>query len=256
MLSTLDHLTDSTVTATDGAIGHVTSAYFDDQSWAIRYLVVDTGAWLPGRQVLVSPYAVRQPLGTGANIDVALTRKQVEGGPDIDTHQPVSRRHEREYLSYFAYPQYWGGGGLWELGGFPMVPPYLPTFAYVAAANVPPHDDTAPEDVHLRSSNEVTGYEIHAADGSIGHVDDFVFDDESWAIRYLVIDTRNWLPGGRKVLVALHWVDRIDWATSTVHVGLTRDQVRHSPERDEAEMIERGHEQRLHDAYERKGYWS
>ena len=123
MLNTLSSLTSSDVTATDGSIGEVTSAFFDDQSWAIRYLVIDTEKWLPGRQVLISPYAVKHPLGTDKNISVRLTRAQVSSSPDIDTHQPVSRQHERDYLSYYGYPEYWDGGGIWGLGATPVLPP-------------------------------------------------------------------------------------------------------------------------------------
>lgn len=254
MLNALSQLSGSTLTATDGEIGHVKQAYFDDQAWAVRYLVVDTGTWLSGREVLISPYAVRQPVGTGKTIDVSLTRQQVENSPDIDTHKPVSRQHERDYLSYYAYPEYWAGGELWSMSALPLLPPKVPlagTEAEIAAHAV----EVPAEDVHLRSSAVVVGYNIQAADHSIGHVKDFLFDDASWAIRYLVIDTRNWWPGGKKVLLATHWIDRIDWAEQTVYTQLTREQVKASPEYDESATVERGYEQRLHDAYGREGYW-
>ena len=123
MLNSVSHLVSSTVTATDGEMGHVKQAFFDDQRWTIRYLVVDTGTWLSGREVLISPYSVKQPLGSVRKIDVSLTRQQVRDSPDIDTHQPVSRRHELEYATYYAYPNYWDGGGLWSMGAYPVLPP-------------------------------------------------------------------------------------------------------------------------------------
>ncbi len=257
MLNALSQLSGSTLTATDGEIGHVKQAYFDDQAWAVRYLVVDTGIWLSGREVLISPYAVRQPVGTGKTIDVSLTRQQVENSPDIDTHKPVSRQHERDYLDYYAYPQYWAGGELWSMSALPLLPPNLPIASDtdLAARRAARDAEVPAEDVHLRSSGVVTGYNIQAADHSIGHVKDFIFDDESWAIRYLVIDTRNWWPGGKKVLLATHWIDRIDWAEQTVYTQLTREQVKASPEYDESATLHRDYEQRLHDAYGREGYW-
>ena len=256
MLKTVGQLTGSTLTATDGEIGHIKEAYFDDHSWTIRYLVVDTGTWLSGREVLISPYSVKQPLGTVKNVDVALTRKQVEDSPVIDTHQPVSRRHEQEYLSYYAYPEYWGGSGLWAMGAFPLLPPVLAAGEMEPAAAAEAREANVPaEDVHLRSSANVAGYDIQATDDSIGHVKDFVFDDESWAVRYLVVDTRNWWPGGKKVLLATHWIDRIDWADKTVFTRLTREQIKNSPEYEEATPIDRDYEHRLHDAYGREGYW-
>jgi hypothetical protein len=255
MLNSLNHLHSATVTATDGLIGHVKSAFFDDQSWVIRYLVVDAGTWLADRKVLISPYAVKQPLGADKNIEVSLTREQVSQSPDIDTHQPVSRQHEREYLGYYAYPEYWYGGGMWGAGGYPMLPIYLPTSEETEAAKATRERDIEAADVHLRSSARVSGYDIEATDGSIGHVKDFIFDDASWAIRYLVIDTRNWWPGGRKVLIATHWIERIDWAARSVEVKLAREQVRNSPAYQERIPVERDYEQRLHAAYQRAGYW-
>jgi uncharacterized protein YrrD len=255
MMKSVSQLNGSTITATDGEIGHVKEVYFDDQAWAIRYLVVDTGSWLSGREVLISPYAVTQPLDAVKNVNVALTRQQVENSPNIDTHQPISRRHEREYLDYYAYPAYWGGDALWAMSAMPLIPPTMQTPLETQAERARIDEDVPPEDAHLRSSANVSGYDIQATDDSIGHVQDFVFDDESWAIRYLVIDTRNWWPGGRKVLVGTHWIDRIDWADKTVFVKLTREQIKNSPQYEEGAPIDRAYEERLHDAYDRKGYW-
>lgn len=255
MMNSISHLKGATISATDGDIGHVKEVYFDDHAWAIRYLVVDTGTWLSGREVLVSPYAVRQPLSTGKKVDVTLTRQQVESSPNIDTHQPVSRRHEQEFLAYYDYPVYWGGDALWAMNAMPMIPQALHRPLETQAERARLERELSPEDTHLRSSANVTGYDIQATDDSIGHVRDFVFDDESWAIRYLVIDTRNWWPGGRKVLVGTHWIDRIDWADKTVFVKLTRDQIKNSPAYEEGAPIDRAYEERLHDAYDRKGYW-
>jgi len=255
MLTSVNQLNGSTITATDGEIGHVIEVYFDDHAWAIRYLVADTGTWLSGREVLISPYAVKQPLDAPKNIDVALTRKQVEDSPNIDTHQPVSRRHEREYLAYYAYPTYWGGDALWAMSAMPLVPPALQAPLETEAERARIEKDVPAEDVHLRSSANVKGYDIQATDDSIGHVDDFIFDDQSWAIRYLVVDTRNWWPGGKRVLIGTHWIDRINWADRSVHVRLTREQVKDSPKYEAGQPIARDYEERLHAVHERQGYW-
>ena len=255
MLNTLGHIAGSTISATDGEIGHVKEAYFDDQAWAVRYLVVDTGTWLSGRQVLISPYAVRQALGSGKTIDVALTRQQVENSPSVDTHQPVSRRHEQDYLRYYNYPEYWTGGEMWAMSALPLLPPNLPNAVETQAEVAAREAQVPPEDVHLRSSAVITGYDIQASDDSIGHVHDFLIDDESWAVRYLVVDTRNWWPGGKKVLLSTRWIDRIDWAEKTVYTKLTRAQVKASPEYDESATLHRADEERLHDAYGLGGYW-
>ena len=255
MLKSLSQLISASVNATDGEIGNVKAAFFDDHSWAIRYLVVDTGKWLPGREVLISPYSVNKLLPDGKNIYVSLTRKQVEGSPDIDTHQPVSRQHERDYSNYYSYPEYWNGGGMWGIGAYPMMSPYLATPQQISENEASRKREHSHDDVHLRSSVKVVGYDIQATDESIGHVTDFVLDDASWAIRYLVVDTRNWWPGGKKVLVATRWINNISWETSTVRVSLTREQIKNSPGYHEALTIERAYEEELHKSYQRNGYW-
>lgn len=255
MLTNLSHITNSSVHARDGDIGKVSAAYFDDHSWAVRYLVVDAGTWLEGREVLISPYAVRHPLGDAMTINVSLSREQVRNSPDVDTQRPVSRQHEREHLRYYGYPYYWDGGGMWGIGALPMLPAQSGTPSEIAADNALRAEEHRKDDTHLRSSAEVCGYDIQATDESIGHVKDFIVDDLSWAIRYLIVDTRNWWPGGRKVLIATNWIDHIDWSTRTVSVKLTREQVRNSPEYVEAEPVNREYERLLHDVYSRTGYW-
>src|SRR5689334_4092581 len=113
MIRGADGLKGFTIGATDGEVGGVNDLYFDDERWVIRYLVVDTGNWLPGRKVLISPHAVRTTQWELRRVDVALTRQQVKGSPDIDTDKPVSRQHEAAFFSYYGYPAYWDGTSLW-----------------------------------------------------------------------------------------------------------------------------------------------
>ncbi len=255
MLKTVSELAGSQIHATDDDVGKIEEVYFDDQAWAIRYLVVQAGSWLSGREVLISPYSVTPPLGNSKRIQVTLTRQQIELSPSIDTHKPVSRQHERDVLGYYAYPEYWAGGEMWAMNSLPLLPPAVLNEPQAQAERERLAAEVLPEDVHLRSSSVVGSYDIQASDGSIGHVKDFIFDDESWAIRYLLVDTRNWWPGGKKVLIATQWIDHIDWAEKTVFVKLSRQQIQDSPAYDEATTIGRDYEQRLHDAYGREGYW-
>jgi len=258
MLNSIGHLSGAKVTASDGDIGHVKEAFFDDRTWTIRYLVVDAGTWLTGREVLISPYSVKQPLGRDQHIHLALTREQVRNSPDVDAHQPVTRQHERDTLRYYGYPDYWDGGGLWAMGAMPYgVAPLMPTpTSDEIAANRAMHErDFRAADVHLRSTASVTGYDIQASNDGIGEVHDYVFDDMNWAIRYLIVDTRKWWPGGVKVLVGMNWVDRIDWATRKVHVRMTREQVKSSPVFEDVASIHRDYEMRLHDNARQSGYW-
>lgn len=223
MLRTLDALSGSTLAVQDGEVGRVTDFYFDDQEWTVRYLVVDTGGWLDRHRVLVSPIAIGGI--SGGVIHANLTREQVEQSPDIDLARPVSRQREAEYHSYFGWPPYWIGGPIW--GGV--------AFPWMLAGSEPlvrapeRRAEEPPGDPHLRSADEVAGYHARALDGAIGHVDDFVIDDQTWTIRYLVVETRNWLPG-RKVLVAPHWFKSVSWERREVLVDLSRDAIRSGPE--------------------------
>ncbi len=113
MLTNASHLKGLVIQATDGTIGTVDQFYFDDETWAIRYLTVETDGWLGDRQVLISPISVVHTDWQGKRLDVALTKKQVENSPNIDTHKPVSRQHETTYMGYYGYPFYWGGPNLW-----------------------------------------------------------------------------------------------------------------------------------------------
>jgi hypothetical protein len=233
--------------ATDGELGTVEEFYFDDETWTIRYLVVNTGGWLSGRQVLISPISVMRVDWKNNRLDVELTRKQVEHSPSIDTRQPVSRQHEAAYAAYYEYNYYWGGPYFWGTAFFPAD---LARRKAVASADV--RKESA--DSHLRSSKTVTGYHVDSTDGALGHVEGFIVDDELWAIRYLEIATRNWLPG-KKVLVAPEWILRVSWTDSRVYAFLSSDEIKDAPEYLLDRPLTRGYESLLYTHYGRPPYW-
>jgi stress response protein YsnF len=251
MLTNATQLKGLVIRATDGELGTVDQSYFDDESWAIRYLTVDTGGWLSGRQVLISPYSVVETDWQARRLDVALTKKQVENSPDIDTHVPISRQYETAYSGYYGYSNYWGGPYLWGPAFYPMTRT-LPDRASKEA--VADRIRKASTDSHLRITEAVTGYEIEAVDGEIGHVGGFILDDQAWAIRYMEVATRNWWPG-KKVLVSPEWIERVSWMEERVHVVLTRDAIQNAPEYIESAPISREYEDRLHNHYGRPPYW-
>ncbi len=232
--------------ARDGEIGEVAEFYFDDKRWTIRYLVADSGGWLTGRQVLISPYALDPASDDPKVIPVDLTRKQIEDSPSLDSDKPVSRHYEMQYYAYYGWPAYWDGPGMWGNGGYPMR-------GQAGWSDTTRHIETG--DRHLRSTKDVTGHTIQASDGEIGHVDDFVIDDETWAIRYLVVATRNWWPG-KKILISTLWIDKISWAESKVFIDLTREQIQRGPEYTETTLLNRDYEDKLHSHYKRDGYWA
>lgn len=241
--------------ARDGEIGHLTDLYFDDATWTVRYLVADTGDWLPHRRVLLSPLAV-----TGIHtsphkvVEVNLTRKQIEASPSPEQHEPVSRRFEADYYAYYGWPNYWPGPFLWG----PLDSPGAGSPAVVQPDSPPrPAPQAASEDSHLRSVNEVSGfsgYQIQALDQVFGHIGDFIFDDETWAVRYLVADTRNWWPG-KQVLLSPQWIAWVSWSEARVYVDLDRETIRRAPEYSPATEVTRDYEQSLFEHYNREPYW-
>ncbi len=266
MIRSSKDLQDLAIMATDGAIGDVNDLYFDDDAWAIRYLVVDAGSWLSSRKVLISPIAAGKPDWENKRLPVSLTREQVSKSPDIDTDMPVTRQHESDYLDHYSYPYYWGGMGLWGGGGYPamLMPGYAgygsATASRAQADSVQARNEArqrrieSESDPHLRSCKAVVGYDIQASDGEIGHVQSLLVDDESWAIRYLVVSTSNWWLG-HEVLVAPQWIKRVSWAEKAVEVELTREALKEAPWYDSALPLAREMEIAVYKHYGRAGYW-
>ncbi|HEX2226717.1 MAG TPA: PRC-barrel domain-containing protein [Candidatus Binatia bacterium] len=257
MLYNLTELKGLTMKARDGEIGEVEDFYFDDDKWTIRYLVVDTGTWLPGRRVLISPISVGRADQVNRRVEVDLTRKQIEDSPGVETDKPVSRQYELSYFNYYGYPYYWGGPYAWGPAATPAVMPVPLGTATRSPTSIEEMQRREQEssDPHLHSADEVIGrYYIEANDGDIGHVEEFLIDDESWAIRYMVVDTRNWWPG-KKVLVAPQWIERVSWNDSRVYVNLSRANIQGAPEYDRNAPLSRDYESNLHRHYGRSPYW-
>jgi hypothetical protein len=171
----------------------------------------------------------------------------------------VTRQHEIDYSSYYGYPYYWGSTGYWGTDMYPSM--MLPNSGWVGVTPAVGKEikdaeasRAAHTDPHLRSCNAVTGYHIHASDGDIGHVCGMLIDDETWAVRYLIVDTSNWWVG-HQMLVAPQWIEGVSWAERTVSVKLTRQVVKDAPAYDPAANLTREDEARLYEHYGRSGYW-
>jgi hypothetical protein len=256
MLRPFDQLRRSTIGAADGDIGQIADAYFDDASWTIRYLVVDTGHWLPARHVLLSPCAVVVIEAAAERIVMNLTKQQIREAPGVDAARPVSRQQETTLATYYGHPYYWAGPYRWGLTPYPA-PPSPPSGI---AANAPAE---RADDAHLRSVREVLGYGIAATDGGLGHVEDMLVDEASWAIRYFIVDPRTWWPGPH-VMIPTDWLTGISWSDQVARVDVTREAVQNAPEyiapddappAEVARGISRDHERRLYGHYGRPGYW-
>jgi hypothetical protein len=264
MLRLSSDLEKYTIGATDGTIGKVKDFYFDDEFWVVRYIVVETGAWLASRKVLISPFAVGQPDAAARILPVSLDQERVKNSPNIDLHKPVSRQHEIRYLGDYGYPYYWRGPGLWGEGPDPAS--MLTGVGYGGAEEeyrrlqaaderrVTASEERENYDPHLRSCDAVIQYDVHATDGDIGHVQEFLIDEHSWAIRYIVVNTSNWWLG-HQVLISPDWAEDVSWSASKLTVDLTRQAVKDSPPYDPGSPLERSDETRVYEHYGRDGYW-
>jgi hypothetical protein len=239
MLRSTNEMIGYRIDGTDDILGEVHDFYFDDRAWRFRYLVVDTGMWLPGRLVLIAPQAIGRPDWMARLLHVELTKQQVEDAPTAQRDLPVSRQHELDLARYYGWTPYWN------------VP--LGTGSPLLSAEQESVEE-AEGDPHLRSVREVLGYHILASDGEIGHVEDLIVETGTWVLRYVVVDTRNWLPG-RKVLIVPDWTHEVDWKRKLFKVALTRDTIKNCPEYDSNAPVNREYEVRLYDYYGRPKYW-
>jgi hypothetical protein len=230
---------------TDGVIGSVKELYFDDLHWTIRYLVADTGNWISDRRVLLSPYAVDAINKKKNSISIKLTKKQIEQSPPLESDKPVSRQYEESYYGYYGWPMYWGGPFMWG---------YYPDIVRDPTRWKKTISGDKKGDPNLRSTIAVDSFGVHAQDGEIGHVEDFIIDDVTWAIRYLIVDTRNWWPG-KKVLVSTKWIKDVSWGESKIFVKLSREKIKESPEYSPELLLTREFEEKMHKHYKMPGYW-
>lgn len=236
----------------DGEIGKVKEFYFEDHNWTIRYLIADTGNWLVGKQVLISPYALNGVNNEDQYIVINLTKNQIENSPSLASDKPISRLYEEDCCSYYEWPAYWGNPNLGVTGGlYPIIANGQNHEKLMESESTQGDKDL---DTHLRSTHELSGYTSHATDGEIGHVEDFIIDYETLEIRYLVIATMNWWPG-KKILISPKWIERVSWKESEVFVNLIRETIKQSPEYTEDSLITRDYETKLHQHYNQQGYW-
>lgn len=234
MLCSIRDLQGYGLEATNGSIGRVHEMLFNDDRWVIRYLVVDTGKWLPGRKVLISPISIESIDRLHRRVVLQLDKGRIRKSPDIYADQPVSRQKEAAFNTYYGYGPYWAGAGVWGPAVYPRE--LRPTPAHTAWPGTEDGAQIPKGDPHLRSTREVMGYHIAGSDGDTGHVEDFVIDDGWWTVRHIVVDTSNW-PGGRSVLLSPAAVRSIDWSRRKVHVDAPVERIRTGPEYYAAELL-------------------
>lgn len=243
MLRSLNEITDYSLTAIDDDIGHCKDFLFDDRHWCVRYIVADTDVWLRGgHKVVISPVSLGEPDWKNGQLPILLTREGIKNSPTLEEHKPVSREYETRFHDYYNYGYYWLGAEPWGQYAYP--------YELVESKVVDELERADPQEGHLRSAKEVEGYDIQARDGSIGHVENFILDDKNWTIAYLVVDTRNWLPGGRKVLISPEWLKSVSWVNRSVEIDMMVEQIKESPLYNPDVFIDPDYENKLHTYYD------
>jgi hypothetical protein len=202
----------------DDEIGKLHDAYFDDVSWKVLFLVVDTRPWLLGRFVLLAPTALGPPDTASHVLPTSLTRAQVESGPSLEAHKPVSRQHGLDVAKYWDWPFFAPGDPRFDLGEA-LNPP---------ASNPKPRKEDAREDPHLRAASDTAGFHVQTSDGPCGHIDDWLVAVDTWTVREVVIDPKSWWPG-EKVRISCNALESIDWETKSVHIAMSKDMVEQNP---------------------------
>jgi uncharacterized protein YrrD len=224
------------IAETDGELGSVKDMLVDDKAWVARWLIVDTGKWLPGRKVLLPPSALGKPDRENRLFPVKLTKQQVKDSPDVDTDLPVSRQSEAHLYDHYDWEPYWDGS--FAPSSLIMA---VPTDVTMNLRHLGPPPYAG--DPHLRSIHAITGYDIHATDGKIGAVEDILIDDAGWAVRYLTVDTGNWWPGER-VLISPRSILKIDWVEKLIYLNVDRDTVKKSPPYDPAITVDGAYDEK------------
>ena len=248
MLRSTKDLEKYTASVRDGDIGSMYTFLFSENDFRIRYMVVETGKWIPDRRVLIHPSHLVKILNKERTVVLDLTRDQVDRAPEIEDEEPAHMEGERRRLDRLSTV-------MWEPifqqpGGVPYYPNYL-----ALDLDVGKRSEEDEVETNIRSTNELEGYDIEATDGKIGHVEDFIADvGESWRIRYLVVDTKDILPS-KKVIISPDWIEDIDWGVREVKVDHTKEEIKKSPEYDPSVPVNRKYEKVLYDYYGRPKYW-
>jgi sporulation protein YlmC with PRC-barrel domain len=233
--------------AQDGKIGRCADFLFDDNNWAIRYIVGDTRKWLPGRKVLISPISIGTVEESTQTLSIGLTKDQIKDSPPLESNVPISLQYEIIFNQYHDWGNYWEGSMIWGNHPFPRLLQRTEELQR-DIANVKKSN-------HLRSAHELLSYFIQGTDTKIGHVEDFIVDEETWEIRYLVIDTSSWLSASRKVIISPAWVESVDWGKGSVEVCVSTEKLEKSPEYHPNIILDRDYETALYDFYGLPYYW-
>jgi len=226
----------------DGPSGKAKDFLFDEESWIVRYLEIEYGSFFQGKRILIPNTFLKDPDWNKKQFPVNLSQQDLESCPDLDERTPVSRAYEKSLSEYYGIDDYWP-----TIYAPPMgITPYFPPRPLRSPSKIVDESDM---DTSLRSFKEVKGYHIRATDGKLGHVEDMIVDDADWQVVYLIVDTSNWLPWSKVVILSIDWLDKISYTNQEVTINLKSEHIKHAPEYDPSHPIEMDYEKVLYEYY-------
>jgi len=246
MKRSLKELKGYSIQAIDGEKGKVKNILFDDETWTVRYLEADLGSFFKEKKVLIPKDNLGKPHWEDKHFPVELTVKRIENSPDIGHDLPVSRKYEQELFAHYELTPYWPA----NIGIFPG----KESMFYPGQVIAPPKKVVEKEDIdtNLRSFTEIRGYFIKAKDDIFGHIHDLIIDDDNWQILYVIIDTKNFVPWSKQVMLPIELIDEISYLDKDVKINLPKEVIKNAPEYNPSDAISAEYEKVLKDFYGRK----
>lgn len=243
MKQSLNEIIGYTIEAKDGEKGKVKDILFDEERWVVRYLDVDLANFPEDNRVLIPKMFLKKPLWSIEHFPVELTIKDIYNCPSLSKKLPISRKYEEKLNRYYKSDDYWSKVFIPFVGApgvtYPIRPTRIPTKVI----------DEKKVASKLRSFKEFNGYHIHAIDGKLGHIDDVIIEDDYWQIIYVSIDTSNWLPWSKRVLVGVEWMEEISYANKEIKINLDIETIKSAPEFHPSEDIDKEFEAKLNMHY-------
>lgn len=202
--------------ATDGEMGKVHDLYFDDERWGLRYAVVDSRKWLPGRRVLLSPATFDSINDEEGFVKANEDKETIRNSPKVPEGQPITKEVEKSLTGYYGWSRYWTD----SLVGGIQPRPYndLRNEALAKDQMQQELNLNNDKDHDLRSAGETMDYKVHADNGKLGHAADLVFDDHYWKMRYLVVQGEGLPNEDQYYLIDLQDVESVDWFDGDIYV--------------------------------------
>lgn len=244
MKHSLKNLKGYSVETADGMKGKIKDFLFDEDTWAVRYIDADFGNLFKDKRIILPVDVIIETSWKHHRFTLNISKEKIEKSPSPQDKPTVSREYEKQLVKYYGFPFYWSTGGI--------VPAPPGSYYPVRPLNVPQNKISEKDlNTKLRSFREVEGYQIRAIDDTLGHVEDIMIDDTDWQLVYLIIDTSNWLPWSKKVMLAINWLEEISYVKGEVKINLNTDTIKSAPDFDTNQPIEMAYERALSDYYQR-----